>query len=320
MSLLNVTTGKLEVVQLQSKELEVVQLQFKELEDGQIPPYAMISYAWESSEVTITNFQSSHFKRQIRLLNVRTLEVEQFFGCRIPPYTILSHTWGTEEVSSADIQSSDFKNKKGYEKIRYACKQTIEDGWDYTWIDTCCIDKTSSAELSETINSMFQWYSDAEVCYVYLADVHESQDPGLQEQEDSGSSIQVEGSLAFSDMHFGNRSRGYTSSGPRETFFGRSRWFTRGWTLQELVAPSEVKFYNANWKYLGGKRELAQTLQQITGIDYFILKLRNSLLLRRALDETCAARKMSWASKRETTRSEDVAYCLLGLFGESLLK
>jgi len=167
---------------------------------------------------------------------------------------------------------------------------------------------------------MFQWYLDAEVCYAYLADVHESLDWGLYEQDDTGSSIEVEGSPASSYMRVGNRGRGYDLSGTREISFGRSRWFTRGWTLQELVAPREVKFYNANWEFLGSKRELAQTLQQITGIDYFILNIRNGRLLRRALDETCAARKMSWASKRETTRSEDIAYCLLGLFGESFLR
>jgi hypothetical protein len=247
--------------------------------------------------------------------------VEEFFSHRIPPYTILSHTWDTDEVTFSDIQSSHFKDKKGFGKIEYACKQTIGDGWDYTWIDTCCIDKTSSAELSEAINSMFQWYLEAEVCYAYLADVHEGLGSGLCEQDDAASdSIEVAGGLASPCVYVGNRNSGYDPSGIRETSFGRSRWFTRGWTLQELVAPREVKFYSADWKFLGSKRELARALQKITSIDYFILTIRNGRLLQRALDETCAARKMSWASKRETTRPEDIAYCLLGLFGESLLR
>ncbi|KAK3370463.1 heterokaryon incompatibility protein-domain-containing protein, partial [Podospora didyma] len=219
----------------------------------------------------------------MRLLNAKTLKVEEFFGHQIPPYTILSHTWDKDEVSFGDMQSSNFKNKKGFAKIWYACNQTREDGWEYTWIDTCCIDKTSSAELSEAINSMFQWYRDAQVCYAYLADV-------------------LEGS-----GHYGAE----IPDAPLE----KSRWFTRGWTLQELIAPREVIFYGTEWRPLGRKHEMATELHGITGIDQFVLKIRDGRLLERALEETCAARKMSWASKRETTRPEDIAYCLLGLFG-----
>ena len=287
----------------------------EEILDDHFPPYTILSHTWATDEVTSRAVQSSY---KIRLLNVRTLEVEEFFSPRIPPYTIISHTWGADEVTFSDIQSSHFKDKKGFGKIEYACKQTIGDGWDYTWVDTCCIDKTSSAELTEAINSMFQWYLEAEVCYAYLADVYEGISSGLCEQADAADDL-IKG-RASPCVYVGNHNSEYDLSGIRETSFGRSRWFTRGWTLQELIAPREVKFYSADWMFLGSKRELARELQQITSIDYFILTVQNGRLLQRALDETCAARKMSWASRRETTRPEDIAYCLLGLFGESLSK
>jgi hypothetical protein len=110
----------------------------------------------------------------MRLLNVLTRQLEEFPGLERPPYAILSHTWGDDEVSFADISSSKAKNKAAYSKIEYACRQATEQKLKYCWIDTCCIDKNSSAELSEAINSMFSWYSDAVVCYAYLEDVRGS--------------------------------------------------------------------------------------------------------------------------------------------------
>lgn len=147
----------------------------------------------------------------MRLINVRTLAIEQFFGSNIPPYAILSHTWGTKEVTFQDWQDISFaSSKSGYAKILGACEQAKRSNLDHIWVDTNCIDKTSSAELSEAINSMWAWYRDASVCYAYLADA-----PDTAPQMDSNGMFTVE----FEDP------------------FWQSKWFTRGWTLQELLAP-----------------------------------------------------------------------------------
>src|SRR5256714_4011235 len=132
----------------------------------------------------------------------------------VPRYAILSHTWGDDEVLFQDMQGdrSVAKSKSGYKKIKNSCARAARDGFDYIWIDTCCIDKSSSAELSEAINSMYRWYHQAEVCYAYLADVPSEAFKNVTDYVDSE--------------------------------FSESRWFTRGWTLQELIAPSTVIFLN----------------------------------------------------------------------------
>jgi hypothetical protein len=211
----------------------------------------------------------------MRLINCSTFELKEFFGGNIPRYAILSHTWGDEEVSFADITSGrrGLTRQSGFQKIKFTCKQAIHDGLSYAWIDTCCIDKRSSSELSEAINSMFTWYRKSASCYVYLSDVL---DATMKED------------------------------------FPESRWFMRGWTLQELLAPADVIFYDSEWAYLGTKSKHAQWISDITGID------KNALFPRydRHLDLStfCVAQKMSWASQRQTTREEDIAYCLLGIF------
>ncbi|RII15154.1 hypothetical protein CUC08_Gglean003621 [Alternaria sp. MG1] len=211
----------------------------------------------------------------MRLINCSTLQLEEFFGSNISPYAILSHTWGDEEVSFADISSGRGSTRSGYRKIKYTCEQAIDDGFKYAWVDTCCIDKSSSPELSEAINSMFNWYRKSDICYVYLSDVL---DAGLEED------------------------------------FPESRWFTRGWTLQELLAPEDVTFYNSKWVYLGTKTEHARWISAITGIDKKALFPRRYNLDHGDLSPFCVAQRMSWASKRQTTREEDIAYCLLGIF------
>lgn len=143
---------------------------------------------------------------------------------------------------------------------------------EFSRTDTCCIDKNSSAELSESINSMYRWYQRAERCYAYLADVPSDEDPRIE-----------------------------------NSCFMRSRWFTRGWTLQELIAPLDLVIFARDWRVIGTKLSLQGTIAAITGIDKAVLVDGN---LRRM----SIARKMSWASKRETTRVEDIAYCLMGLF------
>jgi Heterokaryon incompatibility protein (HET) len=232
----------------------------------------------------------------MRLLNVRTLELGEFSGLRIPNYAILSHRWEDEEVLFGHIGDPASFHRKGWVKIKYACKEAHEnDGLDWLWVDTCCIDKSSSSELSEAINSMFEWYAKAHVCYAYLSDVRE---------DVPGPLLDIPGfspDLVFQEAEF------------LESAFGRSQWFTRGWTLQELIAPSELRFYGQSWNYLGSNRTLTRSINVVTGIDPDIIS-SGFQFNRYRLQEICVAKKMSWAAKRITTRVEDQAYCLLGIF------
>ena len=195
--------------------------------------------------------------------------VKEFNENNLPYYAILSHTWEEGEVSFQDLQKAESRGQAGFSKLSQCCRLAQSEGWEYVWIDTCCIDKTSSAELSEAINSMYRWYEEAQVCYVYLFDLSIYNDEY---------SIQV-----FTD----------------------SKWFTRGWTLQELLAPRSVVFYDRNWIEFGSREGLVEKLLSATGI--------SEHNLRHPRDASIAAR-MSWASHRKTTRIEDIAYCLLGLF------
>jgi hypothetical protein len=213
----------------------------------------------------------------MRLLHTKTLELHEFFGAEIPPYAILSHTWGEGEVSFQELRSSGGKNKAGYDKIRGCCEMAVSDGFQYIWVDTCCIDKTSSAELSEAINSMYNWYRLSDVCYVYLPDV--AANLGTKATEDA---------------------------------IRKSRWFTRGWTLQELIAPSGVIFFDSKWGDLGTKESLEAVITDITKIKWEVLRDAKNV------GEFSVAQKMSWASERVTTRVEDIAYCLLGIFGVNM--
>jgi hypothetical protein len=197
----------------------------------------------------------------------------------IPPYAVLSHTWGAEEVTFKDLMEDTGKNKAGYEKIEFCRKQAVRDGLLYFWVDTCCIDKSSSAELSEAINSMFRWYQKADKCYVYLSDVSTSR-------------------------HATN-----PQSVPMtwDEVFRKSRWFYRGWTLQELIAPASVEFFSHKGYRLGSKGSLEQDIHKITGIP--IEALRGGSLTEFTVEE-----RLSWAEHRETTRQEDKAYSLMGIF------
>jgi hypothetical protein len=213
----------------------------------------------------------------MRLLNSSTIELEEP-GSKNLEYAILSHTWGENEISFQDLQnlSEDKKDSEGYKKIKSCCTQAHSDGWEYVWIDTACIDKTSSSELSEAINSMYLWYRNAQVCYAYLADV-----PSGQEHQSNGSR------------------------------FRNSKWFTRGWTLQELLAPLYLVFFGQDWVEIGTKASLREAISEVTGIS-------SQVLLVNYAGETSVAQRMSWASKRKTTRVEDEAYCLMGIFGVNM--
>jgi len=202
----------------------------------------------------------------MRLINTSTLKVNQVRDSPIPEYAILSHTWDEEEVTLQDMEGTSAENKKGYKKIQNCCSVARDAGFIYVWIDTCCIDKTSSAELSESINSMYRWYQNAILCYVYLPDV------------------------------------------PSKCTFSDSRWFKRGWTLQELIAPSIVIFMDEEWRKLGSMESLRQNISDCTGIPIGILSKDDDL------ETASIAQRMSWAAERQTTRIEDSAYCLMGIF------
>ncbi|KAF6816344.1 hypothetical protein CSOJ01_02967 [Colletotrichum sojae] len=227
-----------------------------------------------------------------------SLQLLDFQGDPNVDYAILSHTWGKDEVSFADFKALgsaaenetfqirlakgghvDIKEMEGYKKIFGAARLAKAAGLHYVWVDTCCIDKTSSAELSESINSMFQWYQNAIVCFVYLSDVI-----------------------------------GVDLNSPDSTF-RHSRWFTRGWTLQEVIAPREVKFFDKGWGYIDSKQSstsFCALLANITGIS------KQVLVGTALLTDVSVANKMRWAAMRQTTRLEDTAYCLLGLFNVNI--
>lgn len=210
----------------------------------------------------------------MRLINTRTLKFEEFYCHPIPErYAILSHTWEEDEVTFQDWQDfSIASKKKGFFKIKAACKQAVKNDLGYLWVDTNCIDKSSSAELSEAINSMFAWYRDAFICYAYLADVP----PGSTEET--------------------------------KKRFKESRWFTRGWTLQELLAPRQLLFFAQDWSKISTRSALANEIFAATRIS------GEFLTGTRPLSHASIAKRMSWLSRRVTSRLEDCAYCMLGIF------
>lgn len=227
----------------------------------------------------------------MRLLDTNALALENFTGSEIPPYAILSHRWGVDEVSYQELCCLTEPNQKrrealegiwnisaakkeslGFRKILEICDFALRSGHAWIWIDTCCINRESSAEVEESINSMFNWYKKATVCYAYLADVRNP------------------------------------NTCVRNGQFQRSEWFSRGWTLQELLAPSSVVFLDAGFNIIGSRAGLEEVIASATGIDQDCVGGRKSLF-----DESVATR-MSWAARRTTTRREDLAYCLLGIF------
>lgn len=204
----------------------------------------------------------------MRLLHTSTIELHEFSSDDIPKYAILSHTWGNDEFLFSDFRKEKSARPEGYHKVTRCCELAASEGWQYVWIDTCCIDKSSSSELNESINSMYRWYKNSAICYVYLSDF----------------------SLKCPSL---------------SNAFQESRWFRRGWTLQELLAPGNLVFFDEQWAKIGSKKFLEERLSQVCKI--------SKPHLQDPMSASIAAR-MSWASFRETSREEDLAYSLLGLF------
>jgi hypothetical protein len=221
----------------------------------------------------------------MRLLHFNALgrpSLTDFRGKAIPPYAILSHRWSNSEILIKDISDGTYKDKQeGYEKLEFCAKQAVQDGLQYFWIDTCCIDRWNLAELSNAIHSMYQWYKDATRCYVFLSDVLVSTETQLVQCSDS------------------------------EASFRASAWFTRGWTLQELIAPVSVEFFSCQGHRIGDKASLDWLIHDITNIP--LAALRNC-----TLNEFNTSERMRWVENRTTKEEEDIVYCLLGILGVSM--
>src|SRR4051794_38034290 len=192
----------------------------------------------------------------MRLINAETLQLVEFRGRPTPRYAIVSHRWEDGEVTYEAMRFDDASHMRGYYKLEGACRKALQYGCQWVWLDTCCIDKSSSAELTEAINSMYRWYKEAYICLVYL---HDCQFRGEYQ------------SLSFCE------------------------WFTRGWTLQELIAPANVVFFDCGWHLIGTKTEMCELIAQITQIDIVVLRGADPAMFS-------IAQRFSWAAKRETTQ------------------
>ena len=245
-----------------------------------VPRPSFARQVFDGSSKTIPP-ASRHDQRTVKMRLLKTgpyvpgdekLEVIQKWGKDIPPYAILSHTWTANpehEVLLSDVQLGTCASKPAYAKLKKAMECAKLDGYGWLWIDTCCIDKTSSVELSEAINSMYSYYKKSQKCYAYLSDVK--------------------------------------SEKPEEEF-KKSRWWKRGWTLQELLAPWTLEFFTGEWKSIGYMDSLHETITEITGIEH------DYLTGSFPVEHASIAKRMSWAASRETTREEDIAYSLIGMF------
>ncbi|OBZ69553.1 hypothetical protein A0H81_10519 [Grifola frondosa] len=234
--------------------------------------YALRLRLCQLNQIDHSRFPDYLYHGRMYLLNTKSVLLREFADpLTIPPYAILSHRWADPRRETTFEQ---LKARRVSEKIKYFCEEALIDGYDWVWVDTCCINKTSSSELSEAINSMYIWYGKSDVCYAYLKDVSGA---GDARQPDSA--------------------------------FRKSEWFRRGWTLQELIAPAKVVFLDADWKLIGTKENLADVVEEITKVP------RDILLHRSPFSKFSVAQRLSWAADRETTRDEDQAYSLMGLFG-----
>ncbi|KAI0428999.1 HET-domain-containing protein [Xylaria sp. FL1042] len=262
-----------------------------------IPEYAILSHTWGDEEVSLQDWLRSETRDQLLfLLNAIENEEREYAGSGERPSLAHSHE------SEIELKDQDWRrflgpdkrlNRFGYWKILKTCLQARKDGLNYLWVDTNCIDKTSSAELSEAINSMYSWYRSSSICYAYLSDVRitdltlNAPNPGAEKL-----------TMDLSDSSLNS--------------FRQSRWFRRGWTLQELLAPKTVCFYSRDWTPIGTKKGMAPLLADITRVD------EKYLLYAQDIRSASIAQRMAAVADRTTTRPEDIAYCLLGLFNVNM--
>ncbi|GIZ38059.1 hypothetical protein CKM354_000148500 [Cercospora kikuchii] len=235
------------------------------------------------------------------LINTDTLELEEFFEPAIPSYAILSHRWTNHETTFKDYKKGRKLESLGHRKTVDFCAVARSRGHPYAWIDTACIDKQSSSELSEAINSMYRWYQMSAECLVHLADVMYTDIPPR-----SGKLTErLHQQLCLSD------------------------WFTRGWTLQELIAPRCVLFFTQDWKLFGCKSTASRTINGFRANDTACMDLADALssitsipkellTFQWPLEEYTIAARAKWLANRKVTRIEDQAYCALGLFGVNM--
>jgi hypothetical protein len=218
--------------------------------------------------------------RLLKRLPNGVFELISFDDDNPPPYAILSHTWtDDEEVTYDELVAGTGKDKAGYAKIRFCGEKAAQDGLQYFWVDTCSINKSTLQELQTAINSMFRWYQRASKCYIYLSYIQ------VPDEVIDTQAFRVTWEQAFQ----------------------RSRWFTPGWTLQELLAPASVEFFSKEGKRLGSRIFLEQEIHEITKIPIRVLR-------GQSLTDSSVEERMSWAARRTTTLKEDKVYCLLGIF------
>ncbi|KAG1875820.1 hypothetical protein F4604DRAFT_1581727, partial [Suillus subluteus] len=211
-------------------------------------------------------------------------------------YAVLSHRWLPDnqeplyhQVSKEPKEVADGPGWKKLERFCHTAK--VVHNCEFAWSDTCCIDKPSSSELEESIRSMFRWYRNSHVCIAFLSETADLAALQLQETGKSGEKAV-------------------------------DAWFERGWTLQELIAPLQIKFYGANWKPL-----IQGSTNDRNNRDSKVIMEKISTLTDIHMDDLESftpgidrvPEKMLWASRRRTTRIEDRAYSLVGIFDISIM-
>lgn len=243
-----------------------------------------------------------------------------------PPYAILSHTWISpkEEITYQDFKTrkkdivNDAYKQTGWAKLKEYCDRAAKDGWDWAWMDTCCIDKTNSADTQEAINAMFRWYQNASICYAYLGDVDaygtlnnanliDPDHPRNGDLDEMPEMIQVREEQVSEKAKYKMRKEVGHS-------LRNANWFKRGWTLQELLAPRYLVFMDKYWHRIGARESWALDIYVVTRIEPKHLNSFNPT----DFTSCSIAMRMSWASTRKTTVEEDETYSLIGLFGISL--
>jgi hypothetical protein len=217
--------------------------------------------------------------RLLQLEDDGQIAMREIDAADVPPYAILSHFREDGDVRFHDVLSGVVQDKRGYKKVVFCANQAKADGLEYFWVDTCCINKFDLPDLTTALNSILNWYRDASKCYVYLSDVSAKKND-TQHSAHDGTWIQQ---------------------------FRNSKWFTRLWTLQELLAPPSMDFYSQEGTWLGSKVSLELTIHEITGIPCEALQ-------GQPLSQFSVAQKMSWTSSRVCKTDEDYAYSIMGMF------